>query len=142
MYPNQCKPAWWLLYATVPLFFGLVWPALQLHVPYWAHPALAIGILVSTFALMGLWLHANGKALWRENMRGEGGPHWRIIYCLPVRPGGVTQGENNSGSAELDSSNESFSFQIDDLSRHANEQSPARLASRQAKTERLAPSAR
>lgn len=123
MDPNQRKPAWWLLYATVPLFFVLVWPALQLHMPFWAHPGVEIGILVLTFGLIGLWLHANGKALWRENMRGEGGPHWRIIYSLPVRPGGVTQGENNSGSDELDNSNQSFSFQIDDLIRHANEHS-------------------
>ena len=62
---NQ-KPAWWLLYAIVPLMFGaLVW-----NLMYGARGIVGdmidVGIVVAGFVLMLWWLNFNHTALWNE----------------------------------------------------------------------------
>jgi len=61
------RPAWWQLLLLMPVMIGLV--ALEARAPFSepVHTAATAGILVLTYALVGLWVRANRLALIRAN---------------------------------------------------------------------------
>lgn len=60
------KPAWWQLYAIVPMMFG----ALLWNLMYGARgivgDVIDVALVVGGFVLMLLWLNFNQTALWNE----------------------------------------------------------------------------
>jgi hypothetical protein len=57
------RPAWWVLYALVPLMGGLLLAEHHaLLTPVW-HTCVRIGIVLFIYGLVWIWLHVNTVAL-------------------------------------------------------------------------------
>lgn len=65
------RPAWWLLYALVPLLAGLCVVEHRAPLsPGW-HAGVQVGIVLFIYGLMWLWLRANRfRLLWSEQGTG------------------------------------------------------------------------
>src|SRR4029453_17035647 len=63
MTDNPRKPAWWMLYAVVPMMGGLVLVEARASCsPGW-HKAVQIGIILFVYGLVWVWLRANDSAM-------------------------------------------------------------------------------
>ena len=58
-------PAWWVLYASVPLMGGLLVLEYRAALPPGWHTVVRIGIVLFIYSLVWRWLHANTLALLR-----------------------------------------------------------------------------
>jgi hypothetical protein len=61
------KPAWWMLYAVVPVMGGLL--VLEFRAPLspgW-HKAVQIGIILFVYGLVWVWLRANDSAMLHDS---------------------------------------------------------------------------
>ena len=65
---KKSKPTWWLAFALAPLMIVLLVIEGQTPGSLVEHRILEIGIVILTFGLMGLWVHANQAALMDEEM--------------------------------------------------------------------------
>lgn len=70
---KQAKPAWWLLFATVPVMIGLLLLIGRMGLPQWLEFPSAIVVIVGSFGFMGLWVHLNAARLSEEEMSRDGG---------------------------------------------------------------------
>jgi hypothetical protein len=57
------RPAWWVLYALVPLMGGLLVLEHRAALPPGWHTVVQIGIVLFIYSLVWLWLHASTLAL-------------------------------------------------------------------------------
>ena len=62
MFPKP-KPKWWLVFALVPLTIALLVLDEAVPLPTQGHQLLEFGIILVTFGLMALWVHASQGAL-------------------------------------------------------------------------------
>lgn len=61
------KPAWWMLYAVVPVMGGLVLVEVRASFsPGW-HKAVQIGIILFVYGLVWVWLRANDSAMLHDS---------------------------------------------------------------------------
>jgi hypothetical protein len=61
------KPAWWMLYAVVPVMGGLVFvEARASFSPGW-HKAVQVGIILFVYGLVWVWLRANDGAMLHDS---------------------------------------------------------------------------
>ena len=60
------KANWWLVYATMPLMIALLLIEARIPGSLPAHRILEFGIVLLSFGLMALWVHANQAALANE----------------------------------------------------------------------------
>ncbi len=66
--PKTRKPAWWMLYALVPVMGGLLVLEFRAPVsPGW-HKAVQVGIILFVYSLVWLWLWANDCAMLQDGM--------------------------------------------------------------------------
>ncbi|CAG0945448.1 hypothetical protein ANRL1_02354 [Anaerolineae bacterium] len=68
---RKSKPTWWLVFALTPLMIVLLVIESQTPGSIIEHRILEIGIVLLTFGLMGLWVHANQAALINEDLEKE-----------------------------------------------------------------------
>lgn len=73
------RPKWWRLYALGPLMMGLLILESRFALSPAIHQALEGGIILVTFGLMVLWVHANRAALEDEEIPG-------LEWSLPSNP--------------------------------------------------------
>ena len=103
------RPAWWQLLLLLPVTIGLF--VIEARAPFSepVHTAATVGILVLTYALVGLWVHANRLALMRANhlvtlvrrsqekvVRGELGEESLLARPLQAMPLETGKGCNNN----------------------------------------------
>lgn len=70
--PNKHrKPAWWQMFALVPLMLGLMLASTDLALPQWAEEAVEIGIVVAAFGGMLFWVHINASLLEQEALERD-----------------------------------------------------------------------
>lgn len=70
--PNKHrKPAWWQMFALVPLMLSMMLAATQLALPQWAEEVVEIGIVVATFWGMLFWVHINAGLLEQEALEKD-----------------------------------------------------------------------
>ena len=68
-------PAWWMLYALVPVMGGLLFAESRASLsPGW-HKCVQIGVVLFTYRLVWAWLRANGRAMLSSAFRSSG--TWR-----------------------------------------------------------------
>jgi hypothetical protein len=61
--PKTREPAWWMLYALVPVMGGLLVSEFRAPLsPGW-HKAVQVGIILFVYGLIRLWLWANDRAM-------------------------------------------------------------------------------
>ena len=60
---NYPSPAWWALYAILPLVIGLLFLERLVTLPELGHQLLELAIVCVAVALLGLWTRANAAAL-------------------------------------------------------------------------------
>lgn len=68
---RERKPAWWQMFALVPLMLALLIGASQLNLPQWADEVVEIGIVLASFGGMLFWVHINTGPLEREAMEKD-----------------------------------------------------------------------
>jgi len=93
------RPAWWQLLLLLPVTIGLF--VIEARAPFSepVHTAATVGVLVLTYALVGLWVRANRVALIRANhlvtlvrrsqekvVRGELGEECLLAHPLQAMP--------------------------------------------------------
>jgi hypothetical protein len=65
--PKTREPAWWMLYALVPVMGGLL--VLEFRAPLspgW-HKAVQVGIILFVYSLVWVWLWANDRAMLHDS---------------------------------------------------------------------------
>jgi hypothetical protein len=73
MMPKHRGPAWWLLYALVPLLAGLCVVEHRGSLPPSGHTGVQVGIVLFIYGLVWLWLRANAlRLLWSDQPTGDG----------------------------------------------------------------------
>ncbi len=80
---RKSKANWWLVFALLPLMIVLLFGETFLTESAVGHGVLEVGIVLVTFGLSALWVHANANALMEE---GLGTHHW-IIADFPPEEG-------------------------------------------------------
>jgi hypothetical protein len=60
---RQPRPTWWLLYALVPVMGGLLPVESRASLSPGGHKAVQIGIILSVYGLVWVWIWANDVAL-------------------------------------------------------------------------------
>ena len=103
------RPAWWQLLLLLPVTIGLF--VIEARAPFSepVHTAATVGVLVLTYALVGLWVRANRVALIRANhlvtlvrrsqekaVRGELGEECLLAHPLQAMPLETGKGCNNN----------------------------------------------
>jgi hypothetical protein len=91
--------AWWQLFLLLPLMIGAVVVETKAPLSGSIHTVATVGLLALTYALVGLWVHANRLALTRANhlvtllrrshvtvVRGGQGEECLPAYPLQARP--------------------------------------------------------
>jgi hypothetical protein len=93
--PKTREPAWWMLYALVPMMGGLL--VLEFRTPLtpgW-HKAVQVGIILFVYSLVWVWLWANDRAMLHDSAnrtslfwgeRDDGGAAPRSARGLPGTP--------------------------------------------------------
>ncbi|MCL4395393.1 MAG: hypothetical protein M1482_11440 [Chloroflexi bacterium] len=99
------KPAWWLLYLTVPLMLTLLIVDGHLPIPAVAQQIMEPGIVVAGFGLMALWVHGNQGTLMDEEMARE---RWVIIEKPDPAAGADTADWASAGWQEPDDERETI----------------------------------
>jgi hypothetical protein len=87
---TQRRPAWWMLYALVPVMGGLLLLESRASLsPGW-HKAVQIGIILFVYGLVWVWIRANDGALryyrqvlgqgdkWHVTERGDSATSWAL----------------------------------------------------------------
>jgi hypothetical protein len=65
--PKTREPAWWILYALVPVMGGLLIEEFRAPLsPGW-HKAVQVGIILFVYSLIWVWLWANDSAMLHDN---------------------------------------------------------------------------
>lgn len=81
---RQHKPAWWQLYALVPLMVGLILIEHWDPFPGVASEVVALGIVVLTFGVMLAWMRLNSGVIeYDEMQRDNTFQHLRITVYDP-----------------------------------------------------------
>jgi hypothetical protein len=71
--PKHRGPAWWLLYALVPLLAGLCMVEHRAALPPSGHTGVQVGIVLFIYGLVWLWLKANAlRLLWSDQPTSDG----------------------------------------------------------------------
>jgi hypothetical protein len=110
MHSRDGRPAWWQLYLLVPVMIGLL--VLQARAPFseLGHEAATIGVLLLVYALIGLWLRANERALLRGPVEKVARREWgqeSLQVWVPWTPPPETRmarngnGDRDPGQAAL-----------------------------------------
>ncbi len=63
---DKSRPQWWQMYLLVPLMIGLLVAEGKMESPLLVHRLLQFGIVLVTFGLMALGVHANQAGLSNE----------------------------------------------------------------------------
>lgn len=70
--PKYRRPAWWVLYAMVPLLAGLFVVEHRASLSPAGHRFAQVGAVVFTYGLVWLWLRANAlRLLWSDQLTGD-----------------------------------------------------------------------
>jgi hypothetical protein len=71
--PKHRGPAWWLLYALVPLLAGLFVVEHRASLSPSGHTGAQVGLVLFIYGLVWLWLRGNAlRLLWSDQPTGDG----------------------------------------------------------------------
>jgi hypothetical protein len=62
------EPAWWMLYALVPVMSGLLVLEFRAPLPSGWHKAVQVGIILFVYSLVWVWLWANDRAMLHDSV--------------------------------------------------------------------------
>lgn len=79
------KPAWWILYLSVPMVIGMIFFIHRLALPPELEKALGIAVLIGGFVWMQFWMHANEGAITREEYKQARRRERRLLNKSPLR---------------------------------------------------------
>jgi hypothetical protein len=66
--PKTREPAWWMLYALVPVMGGLLVLEFRASLSSGWHKAVQVGIILFVYSLVWVWLWANDSAMLRDRL--------------------------------------------------------------------------
>ena len=124
---KQAKPAWWLVYATLPVLIGLLLLSGRVGLPQWLELPSAFLIVVSSFGSIGIWVHLTAARLSEEELSSVAGDEsYRVTVYEPAQ----SSGEPRQGKVVyLDVSSSDWSSRVQNKRRISPRYRPLRRTS-------------
>jgi hypothetical protein len=95
MNPKRSKASWWVLYVLVFVMIGMLLLESVDGLPSWANDVAGIGIVITVFGTMILWVRANASTLMEDERASAGVEEYRITV-IPPQASAESSGEDDA----------------------------------------------